>query len=315
MLAAIALAALSLSLPGQDFAQADDPARANDEPPPVRGVVRPRTQAVISTDLSFAVRSAPVLEGQRFRKGDLLLTFDCRRLEAEFQSVKAQHDEARLTAENSAYLHARKALGKFDLDIAHARVAKAAADIAAVSARLDQCSVVAPYDGRVAELLIREHETPQPGKPLLTVLSDQDLEIELIVPSSWLAWLEMGASFAFSIDETQSRHEAEIIRIGAAVDPVSQTVKAVGRFRESQARNSRRHERYGAVSKGRQLIPSSRSLTGRSCGLPDAPEGRRDIAAGGAKRNPWTCRSHSISPRRGEGILFEREAPLPLRGR
>lgn len=203
---------------------------------PVRGVVRPKTQASISSDLAVAVRRTPLLEGQRFRRGDLLVSFDCRRYEAEYEAAKAQHHEAELTATNSAYLNEHKALGKYELEIARARAQKAAADMAAVSVHLDQCSLVAPYDGRVAELLVHEHETPQPGKPLLTILADQEMEIELIVPSHWLAWLEAGAKFSFSIDETQSQHAAHIDRLGAAVDPVSQTIKIVGRFETVDAK-------------------------------------------------------------------------------
>ena len=201
-----------------------------DEISPVRGVVRPKTQASISTDLAVAVGHTPVLEGGRFHKGDLLMSFDCRRYEAEYDEAKAQHREAQLTAENSAFLNQHKALGKFDLEIARARASKAAAGMAAVGVRLAQCSIVAPYDGRVVELLVREHETPAPGRAMITILSDVELEIELIVPSAWLVWLDPGKRFVFSIDETRSQHEALIDRLGAAVDPVSQTIKVVGRL-------------------------------------------------------------------------------------
>ena len=203
---------------------------------PVRGVVRPKTQASISTDLAVAVGRTPVLEGGRFQKGDLLMSFDCRRYEAEYDAAKAQHREAQLTAENSALLNQHKALGKFDLEISRARASKAAAEMAAVGVRLAQCSIIAPYDGRVVELLVREHETPAPGRPMITILSDVELEVELIVPSAWLAWLAAGQKFVFSVDEMRSQHEAHVDRLGAAVDPVSQTIKIVGRFEARDAK-------------------------------------------------------------------------------
>jgi multidrug efflux pump subunit AcrA (membrane-fusion protein) len=139
-------------------------------------------------------------------------------------------------SQNSAFLHGRNALGKLELDIARAREAKAAADLGAIRVRLDQCSVVAPYDGRVVEILVREHETPAPGNPVLSILSDGVLEIEIIVPSSWLAWIKTGTAFEFAIDETGTRHDAVIERLGAAVDPVSQTIKIVGRLAQHDAR-------------------------------------------------------------------------------
>ena len=207
-----------------------------DDIAPVRGVVRPKTLASISTDLAVAVGRTPVLEGGRFKRGDLLMSFDCRRYEAEYDAAKAQHLEARLTADNSALLNQHKALGKFDLEISRARASKAAAELAAVGVRLAECTIVAPYDGRVVELLVHEHETPAPGRPMITILSDAELEIELIVPSAWLAWLAAGQKFDFSVDEMRSQHEAHIDRLGAAVDPVSQTIKIVGRFEARDAK-------------------------------------------------------------------------------
>ena len=62
----------------------------------------------------------------------------------------------------------------------------------------------------------------------------------MIVPASlaamrsglpaWLGWLVPGSPFRFRIDETGRSYEAKVTRLGAAVDPVSQTVRGVGQF-------------------------------------------------------------------------------------
>ncbi|EKE16916.1 MAG: HlyD family secretion protein [uncultured bacterium] len=46
-----------------------------------------------------------------------------------------------------------------------------------------------------------------------------------MVPSSWLGWLKVGQSFQVDIDETHKSYPAKFIRIGARVDPVSQSIK------------------------------------------------------------------------------------------
>ena len=62
------------------------------------------------------------------------------------------------------------------------------------------------------------------------------LELEFLVPSRWLMWLRVGGAFKVTIDETRKTYPAKFIRIGARVDPVSQSVKVVaaidGRFPE-----------------------------------------------------------------------------------
>ena len=79
--------------------------------------------------------------------------------------------------------------------------------------------------GRVAEQKVREQQYVQPGQPLLDILDDSVLELEFLVPSVWLRWLTVGGGFEVQIDETRKTYPARFIRIGARVDPVSQSVK------------------------------------------------------------------------------------------
>ena len=76
----------------------------------------------------------------------------------------------------------------------------------------------------------------QPGQALLEILDDSTLELEFIVPSRWLSWVRSGSAFQVSIDETGKSYPAKVQRIGARVDPVSQSVKLTavidGRFNE-----------------------------------------------------------------------------------
>ena len=69
---------------------------------------------------------------------------------------------------------------------------------------------------------------PQANAPLIKIVDDSRLEIDLIVPSKWMGWMTVGAKFEFKVDETGQTLEGEVIRTGAIVDPVSQTVDATG---------------------------------------------------------------------------------------
>ena len=217
-----------VALAGAVQAQAEMPAARREAP--VRGVVRPVDQATLSSELGARVVELPLKEGEAFRRGDLLVAFDCRRQQAEHQAAEAAHREARIAHESQVYLQRNQAGSRFDIDVARARAEKARAEADALKVRLDQCTVVAPFRGRIAELGVHRHETPQAGRPFMTILDDSALEIELIVPSAWLRWLAVGATFSFLVDETGATYASHVIRIGAAVDPVSQTVKLIGRL-------------------------------------------------------------------------------------
>ena len=72
---------------------------------------------------------------------------------------------------------------------------------------------------------VREQQVGQPGQGLLDILDDSSLELEFLVPSHWLRWLKAGQPLKVTIDETRKTYPARFTRIGARVDPVSQSVK------------------------------------------------------------------------------------------
>ena len=199
---------------------------------PIRGVVRPTAQASISSDIAATVAKVGFKEGDAFKKGEVLVAFDCRRYEAELAAAVAQQKEMQINVDTNSFLEKRDAANKQDLEISKARAAKASAEVDSLMARIDQCVIEAPFDGRVAELGIKEYEMPTASRPLIRILADGELEIDLILPSNWLAWLKPGAEFKFLIDETRQNYEGVITRIGASVDTISQTIKVSARFKD-----------------------------------------------------------------------------------
>ncbi len=196
----------------------------------IRGVVQPVDEAVLSSELSTKVVDLPFRDGQAFKKGETIIGFDCERHRSELAAAKAEYRSALLTVENNVKLKKYKAIGAFEVEISRAQAEKAKADVAALEAINKQCVIVAPFSGRVVETLIKAHEVPAANQPLVRIINDSELEVQLIVPSNWLGQLKAGTQFAFVIDETGKKHNVRVSRIGATVDPVSQTVKIIGTF-------------------------------------------------------------------------------------
>ncbi len=197
---------------------------------PIRGIVKASARAELSTEISARVTKIGFKEGQLFQKDDLLIAFDCRRQNAELASRKALLKEFSINLRSAVYLKKRNAGNRHDLDIARARVEKAKADAASTQTQLNECSMYAPFSGRIASLHIHEHEIPASGKPLLTIVSMHEPQIEIVVPSSWLSWLKSGSEFKFHIHETGKSYQGQMVRPGAVVSTVSHTIKIFARF-------------------------------------------------------------------------------------
>ena len=205
-----------------------------DEPEPVRGVVKSLQEAVMSVDLAARVMEAPLRAGEAFQQGDLLIKFDCQVQKAEANAAIATYAASQAAHNSNVELEKHGAVGQFEVGMSKAEMQRAHAVAQAAKARTRDCVISAPFDGRIADLMINAHETPGPNQPLLKIVSSEEYEIKLIVPSSWLSWLRKGSVFSFDVDETGEKHSAHVWQIGAEVDAVSRTIAVVARF-ESNA--------------------------------------------------------------------------------
>ena len=195
-----------------------------------RGVVKPNAEVTLGAGLAAKIKVLPYKDGQSFKKDDLLVVFDCARQLADLRGSKAELTKATSVYSGKKRLKARGAAGAQE-------VRDAAADVATVKAKVDGlreviglCEIKAPFNGRVVERHAEPHETPASNAPILTVVDDSSLELDLIVPSKWLRWVSKGSDFEFEVDELGQNFQARILRVGAKVDAVSQTIKLTGMF-------------------------------------------------------------------------------------
>lgn len=193
----------------------------------IRGVIMAEAAATISSDLNARISSIPFRMGEHFQKGEALLRFDCSRYQAELRATEAEVKTQAINLATQRQLMQHNATGASDLALAEAKHVQAIATADALRIRIGQCTIDAPYDGRVVERLVDVFEMPQANAPLMKIVKTGALEINLIVPSSWAVWLQPGDTFSFRIDETAETHKARLISLGAVVDPVSRTMKLV----------------------------------------------------------------------------------------
>ena len=210
----------SIGFIGPAFAQAldQDPAAWS-----VRGIVKPEAEAMISSELLAQVKRLPFKEGQSFTSGAVILEFDCRRYLADLRAAEAEVETAKVRLKTNTALKRHNAVGAEELEISRAKLNQARAAKDALSVKTDQCLIRAPFDGRIVELKIHEYEMPEATTPLLKIVKDGNLELNIIVPSHWLVWLRRGQNFSFKVDEIGSELTARILQIGAVVDPISKT--------------------------------------------------------------------------------------------
>lgn len=201
---------------------------ADDLQPVVRGLLKPIHEATLSSEILAKIVDMPFKVGKHFKKGEVLVRFDCSRYKAEHSAAQAEFAAHKKTSENNEELATYNAVATLQLEVSKLETAKAEAQMSVANTVLSACNITAPWNGRVVETIANEHETIAPGKELLRILDDSILEIEVLAPSKWLTTLKIGTPFSFSVDETGKEYQAKLTAIGSKVDPVSQTVQLIG---------------------------------------------------------------------------------------
>ena len=202
-------------------------------PEQARALIKPRAQAVLSSEIAGRIVRLSLREGEAFRKGDKLVEFDCAWFTASRDGARASLEHARAKLASLESLASLRSTGALEVTQARADQDKARADLRVAELAVERCVIAAPFSGRVVELKAHAFESVAQSAPLLAVLDDTDLEVSLVIPATWLIWLKPGQPFALSLDETTHGHEGQVTRLGAQVDPVSQTVTVYGSLKDA----------------------------------------------------------------------------------
>lgn len=193
----------------------------------IRAQLSPRRHTTLSSELAAKVDRITVKDGERFKEGQLLVAMDCHIQRAQLEEARAAMVAAEKTYAVNRRLHEMKAGGALEAEVAAAEVARNRAKINAGAAVVSKCAVAAPFSGRAVEVKVRDHQFVQAGQAMLEILDDSVLEVDFLAPSRWLSWLKAGHAFQIAIDETGRAYPARVLRLGAKVDPLSQSIKVV----------------------------------------------------------------------------------------
>ena len=202
-----------------------------DKQPPnrkIHAVITSETTATISSPMAGYITELHVKDGGYFKKDDLLVSFDCRIFNAELKKSQAEVKMARINKQS--YQRLSKLGSASDMQVVEsvAKYDSAIADEKIAEKHVSDCHIRAPFDGQVTELFIHQHETIQLHEKMINVLSNSAVEVRILVPSHWLAWIKIGTPFKLYINETNKSYPAKVKRIIHHVDAVSRSVKLIG---------------------------------------------------------------------------------------
>ncbi len=209
------------------------------------GVITTRRSAVVAAEFEARVHRIMVASGQRVKIGDPLVMLDDsaqrQRAEAARHAEEAAH--AKMLSQNSVVANAQRKLAieqklfergaqpreavtasRFEVSTAASAAAAARAEYQAASASrieieqmLSKAVLVAPMDGVVTVIKVKEGEIARSGTKIARVFDPQDLRVQFELPRALRNELAIGETVEVIVDGVTLR--APVVEISADLEP------------------------------------------------------------------------------------------------
>lgn len=220
--------------------------------------------ADLAPGLAGRLESVAVRIGDEVEAGQVLAKVDDRALRQQLAEARAQVrvaqatvERARVDAELAARelarlepLAAKELVSARDVDAQRGRVTGLQADIGIASARVDEArarvgrleeqirdaTLVAPFDGVVAQRFLDPGGMVQPGTVVLRVVEGGPLRVRFRVPEHEVAGLVTGLSLTVTTGGTAAAFEGHVARISGEVSRGDRAVVVEGVLSEAERR-------------------------------------------------------------------------------
>lgn len=181
------------------------------------GSLRSRQSVVLRPEVAGRIAQIGFAEGQRVRKGQLLVQLDDVLQKAELSQAQAQLSIARSNLKRNEELVAQAFVAQRVLDESRAALQVAEAQVALAQARLARMRVVAPFDGTVGLRNINLGEYVKDGAELVNLEDTSQLTVDFRLPERYQTRIATGQSVKVELDALPGKTFSARVQ---AVDPL-----------------------------------------------------------------------------------------------
>lgn len=190
------------------------------------GTLAPREKVDLAATLAGRVVGLNFEDGQRVRKGQVLVKMLSDDENAQLQAAQVTQKDAHRNLDRNLRLSKDGAVSQLELQRSQRDADAADAQVQSIQARLRDKVLAAPFDGVLGFRRISLGAFLSPGQVVATLIDDKAMRLEFTVPSIYLSQLRTGVAVDAVTDDVKSRvFHGKITSVDNAIDPVSRAVK------------------------------------------------------------------------------------------
>lgn len=185
----------------------------------VVGQIVPAQGTALSLQSSGIIRRIAFRSGEPVRAGQLLLRIDAGALPGQLQEARANAALARENYDRAKKVHAIRGISTATLDKAKYQAMASAARVTALTERLADTTLRAPFSGVLGLRTVYRGEYLRAGRSVVELVERHRLYVDFFVPQDDAARVIAGTDVTFSASGGDaSRYPARILAVNAQID-------------------------------------------------------------------------------------------------
>lgn len=190
-------------------------------------------QLNITPEIAGLIRRIHFSEGDRVRKGQLLISMDDREIEGEIKKLELEIELAEDELHRAERLFEIQAISEEELQRIKNTTSTLEAEKDLLQIRQSKLNVYAPFSGQIGLRHISEGNYISPGARIATLHQLNPIKLDFDVPETYINQIGVGSQVNFAMvgekNQNQEPHVATIYAVEPGVDPQTRTMRVRAR--------------------------------------------------------------------------------------
>jgi len=191
----------------------------------ITGAIIANESVALKSEISGKIENIYFQEGQRVKKGDLLLTINDEEIVAQLERLKYTQQLNEDMEYRQRQLLEKEAISREEYEIALTTLKTTLSDIKEREARIAKHRLIAPFDGIIGLRQISEGSYITPADLVANIYNINPIKIEFSIPGKYSPMVNKGDSINFKTEASDDEFTGVIYAVEPRIDPRTRTLQ------------------------------------------------------------------------------------------
>ncbi|WP_425392189.1 efflux RND transporter periplasmic adaptor subunit [Ekhidna sp.] len=210
---------------------------------------------VLNSELSGKVEKISFREGEKVKKGDIIVTLNDDEILAEIEKLQFTKKLNEDNEYRQKILLEKEAISREEYETALTTLNTVKSEIKVLQARLSKHYIKAPFSGITGFRDVAEGSYLNPGARITELYKVNPIKLEFKIPSKYISLVNNGDQLTFEVDGYEEQFTGKIYAVEPLIDPQTRSISI--RAKASNDENKLYPGQFARVSLTLETIPNA----------------------------------------------------------